>query len=111
MPNLFTDIPAVLPDELFEIIASTPNIKIERIVSRGHTTPEGEWYNQDWNEWVVLLQGTARLLFEDGEEVKLQVGDYRLIAAHEKHRVTYTAPDEDTVWLAVHFSVSDKTTN
>lgn len=105
MPNLFADIPAALPNELFEIIASTPDINIERIVSRGHTTKEGKWYDQDWNEWVIVLQGSARLLFEDGEEISLQPGGYRMIAAHEKHRVTYTAANEDTVWLAVHFPV------
>lgn len=103
MPNLFADIPEHVPEELFEIIASTPAVKIERIVSRGHTTPEGEWYDQDWNEFVIVLQGSARLRLVTNEEITLQPGDFRMIVAHEKHQVSYTSPDEDTVWLAVHF--------
>ena len=103
--NLFTAIPQDLPNELFETLASSNNVKIERIVSRGHTTPEGEWYDQAWHEWVILLQGEAVLMFEDQEDrVMLKVGDYLLINAHRKHRVSFTSSDGDVVWLAVFFN-------
>jgi len=102
--NLFSAIPQELPNELFETLAASKNVTIERIVSRGHTTPEGEWYDQEWHEWVVLLQGEATLVFEDqAERVRLKVGDYILIKAHQKHRVSFTSSESDVVWLSVHF--------
>lgn len=102
--NLFTPVLGELPSELFETLASSEMVKIERIVSRGHTTPESEWYDQEWHEWVVLLEGKARLAFADqDEELLLSQGDYVLIPAHQKHRVVFTSKDEDTIWLAVHF--------
>lgn len=104
MNNIFTSVPDDLPNELFETLASSGTVKIERIVSRGHITPEGEWYDQDQHEWVVLLEGEARLEFADQtEELILSKGDYVLIPAHQKHRVSFTFEDVDTVWLAVHF--------
>ncbi|CAA6828514.1 MAG: Unknown protein [uncultured Thiotrichaceae bacterium] len=104
MNNIFTSIPDNLPAELFETLASSETIKIERIVSRGHITPEGEWYDQEWHEWVVLLEGEARLDFADqDEELLVSQGDYVLIPAHQKHRVVFTSKNEDTIWLAVHF--------
>ena len=57
--NLFGKIPESLPEELFETLAESPDVKIERIVSRGQITPEGEWYDQSKDEWVVLLSGKA----------------------------------------------------
>ena len=102
MLNLFANIPAELPDELFETVTESSSVKIERIVSRGHITPAGDWYDQEQDEWVILLQGEARLAFADrAEELTLQPGDYLLIKAHEKHRVTFTPTDQDTIWLAV----------
>jgi len=104
MKNLLADIPPNLPDELIETILTTPHVKIERIVSRGHCSPEGFWYDQDTNEWVMVLQGRACLLFEAAnEEVVLGPGDYLNIPARVRHRVQWTAPHEDTVWLAVHY--------
>lgn len=103
MKNLLHDIPADLPDELFETLVRTGNLHIERIVSRGHTTPAGEWYDQPRSEWVLVMQGAARLAFADGREVGMGPGDWLAIAAHEKHRVAWTDPDVDTVWLAVHY--------
>ena len=102
--NLFSNIPKDLPEEFLEILAQSADVKIERIVSRGHTTPEGEWYDQSKDEWVVLLSGKARLLIE-GEEapVVLKPGDHLLLPAHLRHRVEWTDPDQDSVWLAVHF--------
>lgn len=101
--NLFTDIPETLPNEFFEEIFTHSNVRIERIVSRGHRSPEGFWYDQDWNEWILLVQGSAGLAFE-GEPavIELIAGDHLLIQAHQRHRVAWTADNEDTIWLAVH---------
>lgn len=101
--NIFDLIPATLKDELFEELISKESLKIERIVSRGHTTPEHEWYDQRSNEWVILLQGEAILSFLNENDVRLKAGDYINIPAHKKHKVSWTKPDEDTVWLAVHY--------
>ena len=103
MKNLLRDIPAELPDELFETLVRTEAVRIERIVSRGHATPAGEWYDQPRSEWVLLVRGAARLQFEDGREVEMGAGDWLEIAAHERHRVAWTDPARDTVWLAVHY--------
>jgi cupin 2 domain-containing protein len=101
--NIFADIPEQLPEELFECIIKKDNIRIERIISNGHVTPAGQWYDQTGDEWVILLQGQATLLFEKNETlVVLTPGDYLLIPAHTKHRVERTLPDCNTVWLAIH---------
>ena len=101
--NIFSDIPGQLPEELFECIIKRDNILIERIVSNGHVTPAGQWYDQTRDEWVILLQGQATLLFEKKQRlVKLTSGDYLLIPAHTRHRVEWTLPDFNTIWLAVH---------
>lgn len=101
--NIFKGIKKDLPEELFETISETDEVKIERIVSRGHSSPEDFWYDQDKNEFVVLLKGEAKLLFEDNKEVTLKPGDYLTIPAHVKHRIKWTSPDEDTIWLAVFY--------
>jgi len=101
--NIFADIPEQLPEELFECIIKKDNIRIERIISNGHVTPAGQWYDQTGDEWVILLQGQATLLFEENQRlVRLAPGDYLLIPAHTRHRVEWTLPDFDTIWLAVH---------
>ncbi len=101
--NLFSDLPGDLPDELFTTLLETANVRIERIISHGHTSPDGFWYDTDRHEWVVVLKGAARLRFE-GEEypVEMKPGDFLDIAAHRRHRVEWTTPDEPTVWLAEH---------
>lgn len=101
--NIFELIPAVLQDELFEELASGNGVKIERIVSFGHITPESQWYNQDGDEWVILLKGEAVVSFWGESDIKLNVGDYLNIPAHKKHRVSWTKPDVQTIWLAVHY--------
>ena len=101
--NFFGDIPEQLPEELFESILKQDNILIERIVSNGHVTPAGQWYDQTGDEWVMLLQGQAILLFEENQKLlRLSPGDYLLIPAHTRHRVEWTLPDFNTIWLAVH---------
>lgn len=92
-----------MPDELFETLVRGDNIHIERIVSRGHTSPAEGWYEQDKDEWVLVLKGAARLSFEEGGEVSMGPGDSLEIPAHVKHRVAWTDPDQETVWVAVHY--------
>lgn len=102
--NLFADLPESLPTELTEILARSPAVRIERIVSTGQSTAKDFWYDQEEHEWVAVLKGEARLLFEsESNAVLLQPGDHVLIPAHQKHRVEWTSDREPTVWLAVFF--------
>ena len=104
MNNLFAHLPSKLPEELIEVLAENKYIRIERIVSTGHVSPDGFWYDQDEAEWVVALKGEAKLLFEGNDEpVHMKPGDFVNIPAHGKHRVEWTTPDEPTVWLAVFY--------
>lgn len=105
--NLFAHIPAELPEELVGEILRRRNLRIERIVSRGHASAPGFWYDQDSDEWVLLVKGSARIGFSDGSEVALVEGDHLLIPRHVRHRVERTAPEGETVWLAVHFGGDD----
>jgi cupin 2 domain-containing protein len=101
--NLFADLPRSLPVELIEVLLETEGVRLERIVSTGQATPAGTWYDQDGDEWVVLLQGGAELAFEsESEPRRLRAGDYVLIPAHRRHRVAWTDPTTPTVWLALH---------
>jgi cupin 2 domain-containing protein len=101
--NLLADIPVDLPDELSQTLVSTPNLSIERIVSLGHASADGCWLDGDRHEWVLLLQGAARLVFEGEEPIDLLPGGAINIPAHQRHRVDWTAPDEPTIWLAIHY--------
>lgn len=86
------------------MLASSPHVRIERIVSRGQASPPGFWYDQDAAEWVIVLAGSAALLFEgETDPHRLAPGDYLHIPAHRRHRVEWTDPDQATIWLAVHF--------
>jgi len=94
-----------LPDEWVDRLAAGDGLTIERIVSRGHASADGFWYDQDRHEFVVLLSGAARLEFADGrDEVELGPGDWLVIPAHRRHRVAWTDPGQDSLWLTVHFS-------
>ena len=102
--NLFADLPADLPEELIETLLVAGNVRIERIVSHGHASPEGFWYNQDSHEWIVLLRGSARLRLKgDDRPIDLHVGDALNIPAHQQHRVEWTTNTMPTIWLAVHY--------
>ena len=103
MPNLLEDLPTDLATELVEILAENKQVRIERIVSTGHSSPPEFWYDQHETEWVVLLTGAAELLFDDQSSVSLSPGDHLLIPAHRRHRVESTSSSEPTVWLAVFF--------
>ena len=106
MKNLMADIPANLPDELVETLLEHDVMRIERIVSHGHSSPPGFWYDQPQHEWVLLLTGEATLLFEErSEKVSLRPGDAINIPAHKRHRVEWTTPEQPSVWLAIHYGV------
>ena len=102
--NLYQQIPAKLPAEISECLVSSGPVRIERIVSNGHCSEPGFWYDQNQNEWVMLVQGEARLRFREGDRiVHLAPGDYINIAAHVQHRVDWTKADGATIWLAVFY--------
>ena len=89
-------------DELVEILAESKSVRIERIVSSGHISPQGFWYDQHENEFVALLQGEAVITYEDGS-IRLKAGDTAIIPAHKKHRVDFTSIEPLCVWLCVFY--------
>ena len=101
--NLLAGIPAEMTGEVFEEILRTESFRVERIVSRGQASPPGFWYDQETDEWVLLVAGSATLGFADGGKADLRPGDHLLIPRHLKHRVDRTDPERETVWLALHF--------
>lgn len=101
--NLFSNIPVITMDELFEDVIVTDFTRIQRIISRGQSSPPGFWYDQPENELVIVMQGGGKLEFEDGDTLELQVGDYVAIPAHRRHRVAWTDPNIETIWLAVFY--------
>ena len=88
--------------ELFEAIIPDNGVLIERIISLGQASPPDAWYDQERDEWVVLLQGQSKLSWENGKIVDMGPGDWVFIAAHERHRVEYTSVEPPCIWLAVH---------
>jgi len=101
--NIFKSIPGDLSNEVFDLLAQSSTVKIERIISRGHSSPETGWFDQGKNEWIILMKGEAIICFEDMKEINLKTGDYINIPAHEKHKVKWTAPGTETVWLAIFY--------
>jgi len=101
--NLLDRLPEDLDREYFETLLARDNLRIERIVSRGHSSPASGWYDQPRGEWVLVLRGAAVIAYEDGREVRLEAGSYENIPPHRRHRVKWTDPEVDTVWLAVHY--------
>ena len=103
--NIFADVPENLPEELVESFLDRPGFKLERIVSQGHASPPGFWYDQDRDEWVMLVSGNAEIMFEGESEPRtFSPGDWVMIPARCRHRVLWTDPENDTVWLALHFN-------
>jgi cupin 2 domain-containing protein len=102
--NIYRGVDEKRRDEAFEALLSAPNVRIERIVSTGHASPPDFWYDQDWAEWVIVIEGSAGLRFEGEDKPRMLArGDYIHLPAHTRHRVEWTNPDEPTVWLAVHY--------
>ena len=104
--NLFTDLSrSTAKSEQFSELLARPGLKIERIVSTGQCSPPDFWYDQPGGEWVLLVQGEAKLRFADEPESRhLKAGDFLDIPAHTKHRVEWTAPEQTTIWLAIHYA-------
>ena len=102
--NLFADVALPSLAEQFTGLVHGCKFRCERIVSHGHSTPPGEWFDQSDDEWVVLLSGSATLQIE-GETTarELHPGDWVLLPAHLRHRVEQTDGAQPTVWLAIHF--------
>ncbi len=101
--NLFDSIPENVSEEIFTQLLHGQDFRVERIVSKGHASPESGWYDQDENEWVVVLQGEARLSFPGQRVEHLSAGSYINIPARTRHRVIWTPPDKETIWLAIHY--------
>jgi len=103
MNNIFAALPDNLDSEVFEKLVDSDNITVERIVSKGHTSPESGWYDPEKHEWVMVLKGEAKLTFESAPQVHLKEGDYINIPAHTRHRVCWTPEHQETIWLAIHY--------
>ncbi len=102
--NLFSRFPESISKEIFETLLKTESFKLERIISTGQSTTAKKWLNQDTNEWVILLKGSAGLLFkEENKILTMKPGDYIHIPAHKLHRVEWTDKNEPTIWLALHY--------
>lgn len=109
MDNIF-DLPDKLwPEEIFETIANGPGVRIERILSCGQITPPNQWYDQETDEWVLLVQGSAVLRFESNRQIELKSGDHILIPKKCRHRVESTSTP--CIWIAVHAHLKPGTTN
>ncbi|MGB4497932.1 MAG: cupin domain-containing protein, partial [Methylococcaceae bacterium] len=96
MASIYQNLPFALPDECVDVLLTHQNVRIERIVSQGHSTPVGEWYDQTENEWVIVLQGLGVIEYDNGERITLNTGDYLYLPAHLKHRVASTSEHEQT---------------
>ena len=101
--NIYKQIPDDLSEEIYELLVQGSHVKIERIISMGHKSPETGWYDQEQNEWVLVLKGEASIAFENEAVVNLEQGDYINIPAHKKHRVISTSPKSETIWLAIFY--------
>ena len=102
--NIFDLLPCNLNKEVFEDLVCSSVVRIERIVSKGQSSPDKGWYDQEENEWVMVVEGNACLEFEDGSKSDLSAGDFINIPAHVKHKVLWTDPQRITIWLAVFYS-------
>lgn len=102
--NIFANLPRIKKQEVFQVLVKNKKLTLERIISTGQVTKEGQWLKQKHNEWVVLLKGKAILRFWGKKKLlSLKRGDYVFIPKDLKHRVEWTAPDQKSVWLALHF--------
>ncbi|MFH0726436.1 MAG: cupin domain-containing protein [Pseudomonadota bacterium] len=104
LKNLLEDAPNDSTEELVENILSGNHFRMERIISNGQASPKGFWYDQDQNEWVLVLKGKGGLMFEGSKDIiEMNPGDYIHIPAHRRHRVAWTDTARETIWLAVHY--------
>lgn len=101
--NFLDNIPDHFQEEMIEVLINSDIIRVERIISDNHSSPENFWYDQDENEFIMVLQGSGNLKFEDGTDITLKRNDYLIIPAHKKHRVEKTSDSEKTIWLAIFY--------
>lgn len=101
--SIFDNIPSNLPEEIIETLIDGDGVRVERIVSKGQRSPNGFWYDQDENEFVILIEGNAKILLENDEPITLNAGDYLNIPAHKKHRIEWTDQETETIWLTVFY--------
>ena len=107
--NIFHRLPDDREVEHFDTLVDLGQARVERIVSFGQNSPEGFWYDQDHDEWVLVLRGHAKIEIEGTPEpIDLGPGDYVKLAAHTRHRVAWTTPTEATVWLAIHYRPTEE---
>lgn len=103
MPRLFDiaeDARPDMPEYMETLLTGAGGLVLERIISRGHTTAPGEWYEQKLDEWVAVLRGNARIGYADGTEVALAEGDSLILPNGLRHRVSYSS--SPCIWLALH---------
>ena len=103
MNNIFKDLSGNIEKEIIQVLCEHSNIKIERIVSTGQSSPQGFWYDQNNHEWIIVLKGTGAVEFHKGKTVELSEGDYINIPKNVKHRVAWTMPEKPTIWLAIYY--------
>jgi len=101
--NIFDNILSNIPEEIIESLIDSNGIKVECIISKGHISPKEFWYDQDKNKFVILLKRSAKLLFENDEQIILSEGDYISIPSHKKHHVEWTDSETETIWLAIFY--------
>lgn len=102
MDNIFENLPANNGKEVFQDILKNDSVRIERIVSFGPESNDGKWYNQNEDEWVILLKGAAKIIFENNE-LNLNAGDYLFIEKNKKHKVEISEKNSETIWLAFFY--------
>ncbi len=102
--NLFESIPDDIDQEMFTELLAGQTVSVKRIVSKGHTSPESGWYDQEDNEWVIVLKGEGKIAFEDDSITHLVPGRYINIPAHTRHKVVWTSRRSETIWLAIHYN-------
>jgi cupin 2 domain-containing protein len=88
--------------ESFETLLKSNSLLLEKILTHGELKSPGKWYDQEKDEWVMMVQGKATIEYDDGNRIEMKKGDYVIIPAHLKHRVIETSESPDCVWLALH---------
>ena len=102
LTNLLSSLPDASVSEITEALLCARGVRLERIVSQGQVSSPGYWYDQDEAEWVIVLNGSARLAIAgERDDRLLREGDAIFLPAHCRHRVTWIDPHVPTVWLAL----------